>query len=225
MDKNTLIELTNKLYRLTLLFPKKEPLRYKIREAADEFLANFINFQVLNSPNPGGYAVNAKAGKNDMIFSLERDFEILDSFLEIAKWQNWTSYFDVLEIQEEYAKISKNLKEEIKKLGKNEAESFQQAQMIPVSAVLKEFPKRIEIPPKEEEMAEMASRKERIINVLKRIERIQVGEVNKLFPEVSKRTIRRDFQKMVKQGIIERLGERNNTFYRLKLSEAGPLTG
>ena len=39
MDKNSLIELTNKVYKLTLLFPKKEPLRYKIREVADDILA------------------------------------------------------------------------------------------------------------------------------------------------------------------------------------------
>jgi Fic family protein len=33
---------------------------------------------------------------------------------------------------------------------------------------------------------------------------------------VTKRTLRRDFEKMLKEGIIERLGERNNTFYQIK---------
>jgi len=47
-------------------------------------------------------------------------------------------------------------------------------------------------------------------------QKIQVGEINKLFPDVSKRTIRRDFQKMLDQGIIERIGEKNTTYYRLK---------
>ena len=38
IDKNLLIELTNTLYRLTLFFPKKEPLRYKMREVASDIL-------------------------------------------------------------------------------------------------------------------------------------------------------------------------------------------
>jgi len=42
MDRSFLIQLTNEIYRLTLLFPKKEPLRYKMRELADDILANFL---------------------------------------------------------------------------------------------------------------------------------------------------------------------------------------
>ena len=42
MNKDFLIQLTNDLYKLTLLFPKKEPLRYKMRELADEILANSL---------------------------------------------------------------------------------------------------------------------------------------------------------------------------------------
>jgi len=37
LDKNHLFEITNELYRITLLFPKREPLRYKMRELADNF--------------------------------------------------------------------------------------------------------------------------------------------------------------------------------------------
>jgi len=60
VDKDFLIKLTNNLYRLTLLFPKKEPLRYKMRELADEILAN----------------------------QDEEKLEILNSFFEVAKSQN-----------------------------------------------------------------------------------------------------------------------------------------
>jgi hypothetical protein len=65
-SREKLIELTKRVYRLTLLFPKKEPLRYKIREIADEILANLL-----------------KETKNPTI----KDWEILDSFFEIAKEQ------------------------------------------------------------------------------------------------------------------------------------------
>ena len=39
MDKNSLERITKNLYELTLLFPKKESLRYKTREVANDILA------------------------------------------------------------------------------------------------------------------------------------------------------------------------------------------
>lgn len=218
MDKDFLIELTNKLYRLTLLFPKKEPLRYKIRETADEILADLVYWQSLKSPNPGLYIEASEKRQKETIFELEKGLEVLNSYFEVAKWQNWINYFEVLEIQEEYAKIKDNLMGEIKGIEIKE-ESFPQAQFLanervfePISEKIKEktqiYSQRTELEP----------RKEKILKILGRVERIQVGEINKLFPEVSKRTIRRDFQKLVKQGILERIGEKNNTIYRIKTS-------
>ena len=74
MDKIFLIQLTNNLYRLTLLFPKKEPLRYKIRELADDILAN---------PS-------------------QSDFEVLNGFFEVAKEQNWVRADEIFTLQKEY---------------------------------------------------------------------------------------------------------------------------
>jgi len=113
MNKNNLIEITNKLYKLTLLFPKKEPLRYKIRETADEVLANFISWEALRNFNPGSFAVDWEKRYKDSIFLLERNLEILKNYFEVAKWQNWASYFDILEIQEKYDKMQSGFREEI----------------------------------------------------------------------------------------------------------------
>ncbi len=44
--------------------------------------------------------------------------------------------------------------------------------------------------------------------------------MKQVFPEVSKRTLRRDFENLLKQGIIEKIGEKNDTFYQLKRSLA-----
>ena len=75
MDKNHLIQLTQNLYRLTLLFPKKEPLRYKMRELADDILANYLQIQ-LTEARP---------------LQVLDKLEILDSFFEVAKAQNWVA--------------------------------------------------------------------------------------------------------------------------------------
>lgn len=163
MDKIFLIKLTNGLYRLTLLFPKKEPLRYKMRELADEILAN----------------------------QTEEKLEILNSFFEVAKSQNWVSPSNVLEVQKEYD----NLKEELKQSSEVQ------------------LPKVKEIRKDEEKIL---GRQEKILEILKEKGRAQVWEIQKIFPEVTKRTLRRDFENLLNQGLIERMGERNETFYQIK---------
>ena len=174
MDKENIIELTNKLYKLTLLFPKKEPLRYKMREVADEILASSVS-------NPS---------------KIKKNLEIIKSYFEIARWQNWVSYFDVLEIEEEYDKI------ECIKVDRG-----------PTSSA---GPKLAKVNGGQSFARVLDSRKEKILEILKEKEKIQVGELRELLPDVSKRTLRRDFDQLLKQGLVERIGERNNTFYCLK---------
>ena len=169
MDKEKLIDLTNRLYRQTLLFPKKEPLRYKIREAADEILARFVK----------GLPV-------------AKETEALKSYFAVAKFQNWVSYFDILEIEKEYDKISL------------------EAARGPTSG-------------KETSAKELGSsdlslddRKQRILKILKEKEKIQVGELQTILADVSKRTLRRDFERLLEIGLVQRKGQKNETFYSLK---------
>jgi len=183
MDKVFLIQLTNKLYQLTLLFPKKEPLRYKMRELADEILFNFYKDQ------------------NPAIF---KNLEVLDSFFEVAKNQSWASQNDILSLQEDYSKL------------KEDFENFQQPTQI--SEKIKIFDKIRTAEIKTEIVPNLSnSRHGKILEILKEKGRAQVWEIKQVFPEVSKRTLRRDFEQMVNQGIIERMGERNDTFYQIKI--------
>jgi len=161
MNRNFLIQLTSAVYRLTLFFPKKEPLRYKMRELADDILAR---------PN-------------------EKDLEVLDSFFEVASVQNWVSPADVLAIKEEYDNLRKTLGEDETKQEKKE------------TTVLNH---------------NNSDRKEKILAFLKENGRAQVWQAKQFLPDVSKRTLRRDFEDMLEQGLIERVGERNDTFYKIK---------
>lgn len=196
MNRNELIELTIKVYRLTLLFPKKEPLRHRIRETADDILEIVSGLEVINSPD---YLIFTGVENKKAVFELEKNIGIIGSYFEIAKWQNWASYFDILEIQEKYDILRGKIKERIgekyqdvgkadRKLGANREEK------------------------------KLAPRKEKIVTFIKKSDKVQVGEISKILPDVSKRTIRRDFRELVEQGVIERVGEKNSTFYRLKHS-------
>ena len=180
MDKVFLIQLTKNLYQLTLLFPKKEPLRYKMRELADEILANCLISPLKQN------------------LSLE-DFEILDSFFEVAKSQKWVRDSDILAIQEQYAKLGREIQEiklEIRERKREKAKISNNS--------LKE-----ELKPK------LLQRQQKILEALKGKGKMQVWEAKEIFPEVTKRTLRRDFEKLLTQGLVKRIGERNATFYQL----------
>ena len=190
MDKNYLIQLTNNLYKLTLLFPKKEPLRYKMREVADDILDKSLR------QNPG---------QNSAI----DDLEVLDGFFEVAKAQNWVAVAEALRIQEEYNKI----KDEIKKNIESPPESpklLEKSEKETVESLPEQISRAV--------TSTVNSRQGKILEFLKENGRAQVWQVKQLFPEVTKRTLRRDFESLLRQGIIERVGERNDTFYELKES-------
>lgn len=174
MDRNFLIQLTNNLYRLTLFFPKKEPLRYKIREIADEIL------------------IKTRRGLTSA--NLAEEFEILDSFFEVAKAQNWVKSEEILAIQKEYRKIKEELSFSPEATGVRPLQVFEKPAKTLTSQV---------------------SRQEKILEFLRENGQAQIWQLKQIFPEVSKRTLRRDFENLLKQNKIERIGERNNTFYKL----------
>jgi len=182
MDKDFLIKLTTNLYRLTILFPKKEPLRYKMRGLADDILANL-------TAERG--ETERRTGDEVKLQRPEEKLEILNSFFEVAKTQNWVTPQDILNLQQEYS----NVKEELEKLSEVQ---------------LPKVEKRREV----EET--IPGRQQKILEVLKEKGRAQVWEIQKIFPEVTKRTLRRDFESLLNQDLIERMGERNETFYQIK---------
>lgn len=193
MDKNSLTQLTSSLYRLTLLFPKKEPLRYKIRELAVEILENSVK---LKSSNP-----SAK-----VIPEILKDIKTLDSFFEVAKNQNWVSPQDILNLKKEYS----ILKEELEKALK--AQKFLQEKSDKIEKKEAEFPERT-IGTRGRLVSKNPARQQKILEILKQGRKVQVRDLKTIFPAISKRTLRRDFEKLVSQGFVERIGEKQDTFY------------
>ena len=191
MEKEYFIQLTKGVYRLTLLFPKKEPLRYKLRELATEVLANLILILKGNFHR-----------SSNLVEGIENDLEVLDTYFEIAKDQNWVSPDDILEIQKEYS----NIREEIEKVKKEEEKNPQPE--------IKENPEKEKVAERNDIINE---RQQKILEILREKGRAQVGQLVSVFPQVSKRTLRRDFRSLLKRGLIERIGEKNYTFYQMRI--------
>mgnify|MGYP006282612567 CR=1 FL=1 len=213
MDKSNLVQLTNYLYRLTILFPKKEPLRYKSREIASEILVGL--FRLENSPE--NLSEKEKEEIQEKKQTVRNNLSILKGFFDIAKEQKWASLAAIEEIERQYDKIESDLREN-KETEERELEkldfSLKSQNLTPVSES-EEPQEQIDLPKLEKEV-KLGPRKNKILELMKRREKVQVGELCQIFPQTSKRTLRRDFRSLLEQGLIERTGESSETFYRLK---------
>ncbi len=189
MQKEELIQLTNDLYRLTLLFPKKEPLRQKMRGLADDILANGLRLNLIF--------------RQRLDLDMGQDLEVLTGFFVVVQKQNWVSLSDLLKVSEGYA----NLKEELNRYSNGSEDTAGQVPETMTNQNAIDFngsPKNIQ-------------RQEKILEILKEKGRAQVWEFKRIFSGVSKRTLRRDFEYLVSQNLVERVGEKNQTFYTPKI--------
>lgn len=83
-DKNSLIGLTLAVYRVTDLFPEREPLRYSIREAANKVIACCFT--------------------NDAD-GLVSNIELLKSYFSVAKTRDWLKEENFSILEKEYCAL------------------------------------------------------------------------------------------------------------------------
>ena len=203
LSKNYLLQVTNELYRITLLFPKKEPLRYTMRQLSNNVLANFVDLSKEIS-------VQEKAR---VIEDTNNKIEVLDGFFNVARAQNWVRPSDVLGLQGEYDEIRRGFASI--SINKKEQEIVQVAVHVPVNIpvpVVEELHREI---PKPKEVI-LSSRQEKILKILDGKDKTQVNDVKDYFPDTSKRTLRRDLKGLLDYDLIKRKGERNSTFYEIR---------
>ena len=262
MDKSYFIEITIKLYHLTSSFPEQEPLRGKIRKLADEILENLI---LILKQEPKKEIAELKK----LVLLTGKNLEVLDSHFEVARVQDWTSSFDIWELQKKYSNTKKELEKLLKVISENEVLSSPQvSSSIPNHFNLESEGDILGIPVKKEESLEtvvlpenkglepqslqqktaifkqesneeikwteqeagaeylkeitqngslnhILTRQIKILQILKKNQRAQTQEFQKNGLKVSKRTIRRDLGFLLKQGLIERIGEKDKIFYQL----------
>lgn len=193
MNKQYFIELTNKLYRLTLLFPKKEALRHKIRGIADEILIDLV---LILEGEP--------KDKREAAFNVERNIEILDVLFELAKKQDWVLRREIEEIREEYLVIKREV-EEFNDLSRKELKDEK--------IQVEEEKKLPEVKEEPKEEAQLNKRQEDIIKYIEKSDQVQVKDIQEVFPKVTKRTLRRDLSVLLEKGLVERFGKGNGTYY------------
>ncbi len=198
MDKRYFIELTNRLYRLTLLFPTKEALRHKIRGIADEILADLV---IILEGEP--------KEKREAAFNVERNIEILDALFELAKKQDWVLKSEISEVQDEYLVIKREV-EDFNNITRREIRE-EEEKTLPAKITFPEVEeKERKMLPKKEELNK---RQEKILQIISEKGKVQVKDIQEILPKVTKRTLRRDLSILMEVSLIKRLGKGNGTYY------------
>ena len=194
MNRDYLIKLTLAIYRVTELFPKEEPLKYKIREMANEILANLL---VIYSDN------SSKTGLEPLQRKVFCQIEILEALFELAEAQKWINSQNFLILKREYDKIKKDIEEQPKIEHQHKpSTTFETKVVLDKSA-------KISINQR------LTERQKKILEILKKRDKIQVWELQKVFPKLSKRTLRRDLESLLSKKLIIRQGKDKDICYRL----------
>ncbi len=103
MSENFYIELTLAVYKVTGLFPDKEPLKYDIRQSANEILVNLITHDVQN---------------------ISQNIKALQDLFSLAGAKNLADSRNFVVLRREYGKISKFMQDRGVSSGKTVEKSF-----------------------------------------------------------------------------------------------------
>lgn len=188
-DKSHIIKLTVVLYKVSGFFPANEPMKFLIREKANEILADLILLE------------NGK----DVASKIKGDVEILGAYFQVIKQQAWVKKENIAILEKEYEAIV----QAINTFAAEKKPPFGRAKL----SLDKTEPKQQKAVQNGIDLGKKRCGK--IIEILKQRESVQVKDLKDVFPQVSKRTLRRDFEYLLEKGIVQRIGDSNNTFYQL----------
>ena len=138
--------------------------------------------------------------KNKAPGQLLEDIEILLNYLKFAKSFGWIDSINFLIISKEY----KNIRNQI-----NEASP--EKDKLPEKAIDHQLPKQ---KPKALEFL-ISDRQKKILQILREKGKAQVSDFKTVLNNVTKRTIRRDLDELLKNKQIIRAGEWNQVFYQV----------
>jgi len=194
MEKDSIINLTKALYKVTSLFPEEETLINSIRKRGNLILSFLI---IINNKNL------ILGGEELKTFSIKckRNIKILLSYFEIAESQNWIDPKNFEILKNQYGLILKELKN-IKIVEKKAVDKSE---------------KKIEETKKEtnESKFVLSEVQEKVITVLQGNGKMRPCDLNQFFLGINPRSIRRELQDLKNRGIVVSNGSGRKTFYEM----------
>lgn len=198
--EDNFVKVINATYKVLNFLPEGEPLKNKAKE---KVLAILENLTLVSSAK--GW-VSLK--KESAAVRLLNDIEILETYLKLGKYQGWIDNINFLILSKEYDIIKRQIKppqglikqslEIIPEVEKTAIQPAQKLDALQSGGVSEKF----------------SERQDKILKILSERGKIQVADIIKEIPNITKRTIRRDLDNLLKKGEIVRIGEFNQVFYQ-----------
>ena len=202
MDRNFFIRLAFAAHRVADALQDAEQIKMEIKNAADSVLAGLVLLSDKDNV--------PKDKKKFLIPKILRNIESLTTSLDRAKQEGRVNPENFSVLEAEYGKIQYML------------QIFEEVEETPAQSRRAE-PAKTKGPIKQEagmpaaqEPRSITERQRRILEFLKTKREAQVWELQKVLPQVTKRTLRRDLDDLLEMNVIERKGEWNAVFYELK---------
>ncbi len=201
MDSDFIIRLTFGLYRVTELLFGDSALRRTIEESASRLLVNLI---LLSDGKLKASSI--LEGRSEAAPRALTELETLLGLLQDMKRLRVINDRNFVVLEREYAKVRRFLiqNEEqppsLRPPNPRPSPSFVRADALHKQSAFRS--------------KELNSRQEKMLEILRYKEKVQVWELKKLLPDVTKRTLRRDVDDLLKRNLVVREGEWNDIFYR-----------
>ncbi|MFA5086788.1 MAG: hypothetical protein WC470_00605 [Candidatus Paceibacterota bacterium] len=236
-----LIKLTNALYKVTGLFPTKEPLKFAIRKESLDVL-----FFCIASEKQ---VVQSQINQRESFIQKGLDcLKLLKTYFEIAKEQKWIDTRNFLVLESEYLLVENTLNNELLKIIADKKFSAPKVEVIEKIIVeKKEEPKReakqetekkvnhnTTAQPKETvkkpepiateksfdeiDYEKLTSIQLKVLELLQGSGQLKPNEINKHFPEVTPRSIRRELKGLKERHIIGTVGSGKTISYKINLA-------
>lgn len=199
------------VYRVTEKLPETEPLRWKMREEALKAI------QV------------AQQSKDEQVLFSEGSipFGALQAYFKIARAQKWIDDRNFVVLASEFERFAKHQLQPETDEPRAQVPGFAPTPQMNLSteapssdqttaqAEQTQLPKRPVKKKVKTLVVKLSGRQEKIVDHLKQNGKVHVGDLSPLFPTLSKRTIRRDLDSLVKEHFVTRFGKTNGTLYSL----------
>ena len=206
MNTDFFVRLIVATHKVVNTLPKEDLLRTQVQDSANKLLVSLI---LLAQENP-----MAAEQRRTVATKAIREIGELMAYLNYAKRIAQINPQNFVVLEREYNKVG----EFLRKLHQSNTElALYQAGS---GAALSRSPKSFSPKPPKSDLgapkSDLSTRQTRILELMRNKPKVQVWELQKVLPEVTKRTLRRDLDGLLERSFIIRQGEWNQVFYQIR---------
>tara|TARA_Y100000310_G_C20367428_1_gene661877 strand:+ start:116 stop:739 length:624 start_codon:yes stop_codon:yes gene_type:complete len=207
MTLDFFIHLTLATHKVADILPEQDILSIQIKDSATKLLAGLV---LLAKENP-----TSSEQKLAVTPSAIRELGVLIAYLNYAKRTSGLKPENFSLLEQEYSKVGEFLRTFHEDVATQvSTQVVKKPELVTPKRSLKTTVSHVVSKSKSQES--LSGRQTRILELLRNKDKIQVWELQKVLPEVTKRTLRRDLDDLLQRQLIIRQGEWNEVFYQIR---------